>query len=844
MIRVFTSSNLCFLFPGQGTAWGKATRSLYEAWPLYAEQLDACLEKSDNWLDLDLRKVLFAQADSFRDLDSIYQQTAFVQPALFVIEYALSQALMKIGVGASGFVGHSVGEYAAACLAGVFSFDTGLEMVAKRGQLIQKMPPGAMLAAAVSVDETEQFLSDKISLASINGRRQCVFSGCPDGIDLLARQLKTHGIAAKRLPVTRAFHSAMLDPVLDPFREFVASKDLQQPLRPFISCLHGRWADPDEVRQADYWVRQMREPVQFLRVIQELTARPNVSFLEIGPAGSMSQLVSAHFDKSEASRFLTTSPPSYSETSEVNHLLGALKQLQKQGLSVNLERVSSFVLCKDSQKSSIEHDKKEVQTGDPNDDQVGIDALEEQVADLFCRILGIDEIDKDESFLTAGGNSLMAMQVISRIRASHAISIPISKFFKAPTVSGVTCLAYNLLQKKTGLESPRGTTPSSDDRRSSHNVTVVEPLSSAESAMEKGRRGQQQAMRFSLSFFAGDENANSEDRYGSLMEAARFVDQAGFSSIWLPERHFNKFGGLYPSPTVLGASIAAITKQIHIRGGSVVAPLHHPIRIAEEWSVVDNLSKGRVGVAFGSGFHPNDFVFAPDAFGNRKERMFETIASVQKLWQGGTYQGCSGAGDRVEVKIFPRPYSSQLPIWLTTSRSAETFTEAGQLNAGILTSLLRLSVAELKERIGLYRKSLEENGYDPRAGHVTLMLHTFLATSPNDARSQVEVPLRAYLRSHMEHTKAVSFGKVIDENDARLSPEEEEMLLDYALDRYLETSSLIGTEESCFDTVTQLKRIGVDEIACLVDFGVEHASLMSSLQHLQRLRSRIEPSNE
>jgi natural product biosynthesis luciferase-like monooxygenase protein/amino acid adenylation domain-containing protein len=321
------------------------------------------------------------------------------------------------------------------------------------------------------------------------------------------------------------------------------------------------------------------------------------------------------------------------------------------------------------------------------------------------------------------------------------------------------------------------------------------------------------------------------------MEGAKFADENDFDAIWIPERHFNKFGGLYPNPSVLGAAIVSSTKQIHVRGGSVVAPLHHPVRIAEEWSVVDNLSKGRIGIAFGSGFHPNDFLLAPQAFPNRKETMFESIHAIQNLWKGGSYRGPAGSGDEIEVKLLPRPYSKELPTWLATTRSPDTFAEAGELGGNVLTALLRLSVPELRERIAVYREALEKAGHDPDKGVVTVMLHTFVGPDMEYVRSRVEAPLKEYLQSHMEHTKAVSREKT-DGEEIDLSPEEEATLLEHAFERYFETSSLMGTEESCLTMIQKLKEAGVDEVACLIDFGVDFESLMTSLRHLNRLRMR------
>ncbi|MEV7908652.1 LLM class flavin-dependent oxidoreductase, partial [Streptomyces anulatus] len=143
-------------------------------------------------------------------------------------------------------------------------------------------------------------------------------------------------------------------------------------------------------------------------------------------------------------------------------------------------------------------------------------------------------------------------------------------------------------------------------------------------------------MDFSLFYFADDSEAGpaAEDRYALLLEGARFADRHGFRAVWTPERHFHPFGGLYPNPSVVGAALAAITERVHIRAGSVVAPLHHPLRIAEEWSVVDNLSRGRAGVSFASGWNAADFCFNPGAYPDRKADLLQQVRTVRALWRG------------------------------------------------------------------------------------------------------------------------------------------------------------------------------------------------------------------
>src|SRR5262249_6799932 len=156
---------------------------------------------------------------------------------------------------------------------------------------------------------------------------------------------------------------------------------------------------------------------------------------------------------------------------------------------------------------------------------------------------------------------------------------------------------------------------------------------------------------FSLFYFASGDSENKQERYRLLFEGAKFADQHGFEAVWTPERHFHAFGGLFPNPSVMSAALAAVTERVQIRAGSVVLPLHHPIRIAEEWALVDNISLGRTGVAFASGWHADDFVFSPGNYTDRKEITFKGIEQVRSLWRGQPAKVPGGAGNEIEVKI-------------------------------------------------------------------------------------------------------------------------------------------------------------------------------------------------
>ncbi|HEY3092454.1 MAG TPA: MupA/Atu3671 family FMN-dependent luciferase-like monooxygenase, partial [Vicinamibacterales bacterium] len=168
---------------------------------------------------------------------------------------------------------------------------------------------------------------------------------------------------------------------------------------------------------------------------------------------------------------------------------------------------------------------------------------------------------------------------------------------------------------------------------------------------------------FSLLYFASDADASGNGKYRLLLEGAKFADAHGFSAVWMPERHFHSFGGIYPNPSVTAAAVAAVTNRIRIRAGSVVLPLHDPIRVAEEWSVVDNLSDGRVGLSVASGWHANDFVFAPDRFDKRRQVLPGMIDELRRLWRGDAVTRRSGAGKDVEVRIRPMPVQPELPLW-------------------------------------------------------------------------------------------------------------------------------------------------------------------------------------
>jgi natural product biosynthesis luciferase-like monooxygenase protein/FkbM family methyltransferase len=369
-------------------------------------------------------------------------------------------------------------------------------------------------------------------------------------------------------------------------------------------------------------------------------------------------------------------------------------------------------------------------------------------------------------------------------------------------------------------------------------VLQREPERSVLAAAASTVRRTNREMAFSLFYFASDDDEASADKYRLLIEGAKFADRHGFAAVWTPERHFHAFGGLYPNPSVTSAAIATITEQIQIRAGSVVMPLHSPIRVAEEWSVVDNLSQGRVGVSFASGWHSDDFVFAPHEYARRKEAMLSGIEIVRKLWRGEAVAFQGGAGNDVEVKISPRPVQRELPFWITAAGSPETFQMAGEVGANLLTHLLGQSLEELSEKIEIYRRAWREHHPQQGEGHVSLMLHTFVGADAASVREKVRQPFINYLRSSFGLIKNLARSLGQDIEGENFTEDDMQALLSHAFDRYFETSGLFGTPESCLRIVERLKAIGVDEVACLVDFGVDFESVMSSLNYLSAVKEQ------
>jgi natural product biosynthesis luciferase-like monooxygenase protein len=388
--------------------------------------------------------------------------------------------------------------------------------------------------------------------------------------------------------------------------------------------------------------------------------------------------------------------------------------------------------------------------------------------------------------------------------------------------------------KNKGLSSPEATPAAVTPEPVDSLPGAPTPAGAGEVDCQQGSVAR--GLRFSLYFFSGDGSKETDDKYRLVIESAKFADRRGFDAVWTPERHFQDFGGLYPNPSVLSAALAVLTERIQIRAGSVALPLHHPVRVAEEWSVIDNLSRGRAAVSFASGWHPDDFIFAPEAYDERRETMFRHIELIRKLWAGEAVRFRGVRDHEVEIKIMPKPLQPRLPVWITSSGSAETWSRAGVIGANVLAAYVGYSDEELNERINLYRASRAAHGHDPQQGVVTLMLHTFVGESDEAVRRKVRVPFTNYLRTYFKQYENVHVAA-----DAA-SEADKDALMAAAFEKYFASHTLLGTPAKCSRLLDRLAQLGVDEIACLVDFGVEAGDVLDSLHHLDELREHHAPA--
>ncbi|HHP7244801.1 MAG TPA: type I polyketide synthase, partial [Elainellaceae cyanobacterium] len=324
-----------FMFSGQGTQYLNMARELYQAELTFREQVDICAAYLHPLLGLDLRHVLYPDDKHAETAAQKLAQTAIAQPALFVIEYALARLWMSWGICPTAMIGHSIGEYVAATLSGVFSLEAALTIVAKRGQLMQQLPPGRMLAIPLPEDEVVPLLGEKLALAVINGTSACVVSGQIEAISDLQEQLTAQGVKCRPLHTSHGFHSQMMAPILDTFKEQVQQFDLTPPQIPYISNVTGTWITTEAATDPCYWASHLRQTVRFADGLQVMLQDPARIFLEVGPGRTLSTLVKQHPAKHPEQLVLTSLHHPKETQSDIGFLLSTVGRLWLGGVQID-----------------------------------------------------------------------------------------------------------------------------------------------------------------------------------------------------------------------------------------------------------------------------------------------------------------------------------------------------------------------------------------------------------------------------------------------------------------------------------------------------------------------------
>jgi len=445
--HVRSKADVVFLFPGQGSQHRGMARGLFDAEPVFRQEIESCAAVLGPSLGIDLESVLLTSAGGDADL----RETALAQPALFAVEYALAKQLMHWGLRPRALLGHSLGEYVAAAIAGAVSFEDAARLVATRTQLMQRLPRGAMLAVAAAEEDVRKLLFEDLSIAAVNAPRLVVCSGPVDQVARLEDRLRSDRTACRLLDVSHAFHSPMMDPILAEFSRGTSEIATTEPRIPYLSDLDGEWVSALALRE-NYWARHLRAPVRFSDGLRRLAALDEPLFVEVGPGRALTQLVRAH--GIPADRVVAALPdPSATTVQATAALLEVVAAAWRNGsqiawehLHVNPRRRASLPTYPfDRQRYWIEPPSSEqrlntipepivaASTSDlaPRAPSSG-DGARELVVRAFEDVLGVVPGD-DEDFFALGGSSLLATQLVARLSNAFGRSVPLSLLFEAST---------------------------------------------------------------------------------------------------------------------------------------------------------------------------------------------------------------------------------------------------------------------------------------------------------------------------------------------------------------------------------------------------------------------------
>jgi acyl transferase domain-containing protein len=436
-----------FMFPGQGAQHPSMARGLYEADKTFRRWFDRGAEEFRAHQDHDLRDVLTSER--------LLATTHYAQAALFTVEYALAQTWLSWGIRVDAMIGHSVGEYVAACLADVFDLPDAVAVVAARGELMNRLPDGAMLAVAMPAPVAERELDSGLCLAADNGPQMCVVSGQSTSVERLEHRLRERGVACQRLAVAHAFHSPMLEPLLQELAGRVGKVRLHPPVIPFLSSATGGWISQADATDPWYWARQAMRPVLFRPGIEELLRDGGRVLLEVGPGQALSSLVKG-YGQAAGNTVLASLPRPGARTPDEVAFASAVARLWLAGCAIDWPggpgRVPLPLYPFERQRHWIDRPADLPAAAGPAPQGVpdSADSLEQIISRAWAELLGIPEIRADDDFFELGGSSLLAARVIARINDEMGIGLSPGVIFGAPTIAALRQAALAAIAEQAG----------------------------------------------------------------------------------------------------------------------------------------------------------------------------------------------------------------------------------------------------------------------------------------------------------------------------------------------------------------------------------------------------------
>ncbi len=462
-----------FMFPGQGSQYAGMGAELYRHEPTFRASVDECCDLIQPKLGTDLRRLLFPIGGGTEEDDLEFEQTAIAQPALFIVELSLARLWMEWGVQPAAMIGHSLGEIVAACLAGVVSLNDALRLVVRRGQLMEEMQAGDMLAVGLSEKETRDWLSSEgthLSLAAVNSPAACVVAGEVETLCALRQKLGERNIEAKQLHTSHAFHSRMMEPMVARFTSEVANVELRPPKIPYVSNVTGGWITAAQATDPGYWGDHLRQTVRFADGMTKILEVPNRVLVEIGPGRQLCTLARQHSTKTNIQAAVTTLPHPQDRGDDYTTLLTAAGKLWTAGAAIDwsafwagerrqrvplplypFERkrywpktlpqtiAPGFSAAQPPPPSTValgeSSDPQQLSPTSPWDAQ--LTPTQQAVAEIWQGMLGVDQVAVHDDFFDLGGSSLMALQLAAGLRRAMGIELPASFLLQAPTLGAL-----------------------------------------------------------------------------------------------------------------------------------------------------------------------------------------------------------------------------------------------------------------------------------------------------------------------------------------------------------------------------------------------------------------------